>query len=345
MSDQRRVPAFTLIELLVVVSIISLLMSILLPSMSRARHQAKSAVCLSNLRQLGYLLLAYADEDQADQVIPIHDMMIRRTGNPWISGTGHSFVWGGRDGQFPLPGESGDIWLSGNAKGYVPPEMGGPMYGAAQRPLNRFYLGRNIHASDAAEMGVFRCPDDRGFSGQSPAVPPVVRGLPCYEVFGNSYQAQTLTSFIDDSPSQAGAFSWGVWGHRLQTLPTPGQLVLAAEPPLLDTAGGDWHARGKKANVLFVDGGARATSTQVHALPACGTLVKMDLPCPPLPCNAGLLSEGPGWRLDTWPTPGARIWGAPSLWTADPPPFTADAISPCLNRAQWPFPAYECNLE
>jgi len=58
-ANRTQFRGFTLIELLVVISIIALLIGILLPALGAARSAAKSAVCLSNLRQIGIAQAAY----------------------------------------------------------------------------------------------------------------------------------------------------------------------------------------------------------------------------------------------------------------------------------------------
>lgn len=54
--------AFTILELLIVVAIIALLMAILVPTLRRAREQARRVACLSNLRSLGLGLQMYQGE-------------------------------------------------------------------------------------------------------------------------------------------------------------------------------------------------------------------------------------------------------------------------------------------
>ena len=62
----RETTGFTLIELLVVIAIISLLVSILIPSLKRAKELTRRVVCASNLHEMGVALMTYAADHRGE---------------------------------------------------------------------------------------------------------------------------------------------------------------------------------------------------------------------------------------------------------------------------------------
>lgn len=71
-SDHRRFNGFTLIELLVVIAIIAILAGILLPVFASARESGRRTRCLSNMRQMGYAMLMYLDDNDGTFPLDTH---------------------------------------------------------------------------------------------------------------------------------------------------------------------------------------------------------------------------------------------------------------------------------
>lgn len=101
--SQAALHGFTLVELLVVIGIIAVLVSILLPTLSKARQWGKQIACLSNVRQLMGAATMYANDN--------HGYLPRFDGYYDTIGTGHQssdYHWTTQ--LFPYVGQSAAVY-------------------------------------------------------------------------------------------------------------------------------------------------------------------------------------------------------------------------------------------
>lgn len=116
---------FTLLELLVVIAIIAVLAALPLPALSRAKTSAKSAVCKSNLRQLGLGLNLYVSDSHKYPLFETGDPANGRAIEMW---SGNLLPYVGTEVlKFQCPFDRGGWWsydYNAWGTGWAPPPHG-----------------------------------------------------------------------------------------------------------------------------------------------------------------------------------------------------------------------------
>lgn len=174
--------AFTLVELLIVISIISILLGLLLPTLAGARESARNLVCQANIRQFLIAMQTYHTENKGDII-----------GSPGTSGK--DILNDNRALTAPALEVRGDAsqpfdWAGPMAYGYMGDNLGIPA-----RRDERFALvtGAGILGTGrdgSGSYGVFACPSNNNLSLPHDGAAPQPNGIS-----GTVFQPQLSISY------------------------------------------------------------------------------------------------------------------------------------------------------
>ena len=333
-TNRRNMPprwAFTLPELLVTMGIISLLISLMLPSLGAARDNAKRCACLAHLKNIATSSLVYASDDAQDMVIPVHPLQFEQDPpNPSFIG---AYEWGGKSGVGQtdwVSGAPGDILNSKYGT------KGG--FGPATRPLNSvlYRSGFTDHnypsfnpigalSDTILALDLFKCPADEG--------PPRAGHCPSwlqnseqssYDHFGTSFAANL---FMTAMTSGGYMRSNSPYLRPQARVPTPSRTLLYEENigrwawaaredwcdfllgidigPLKTIQG--WHGKDWTYNRAFVDSHAEYQKIYIEGTENSEgyahhyrSEVVFEDPDDQV-YNHCIIVRGPGWQKDTLP--------------------------------------------
>jgi prepilin-type N-terminal cleavage/methylation domain-containing protein/prepilin-type processing-associated H-X9-DG protein len=235
-GDSRRT-GFTVVELLVVIGIVGVLLAILLPALGRARASAQRTACASNLRQIGQLLNAYANDNRGELPVVYAGPEFAPLGPPT------TFIR-------PVANDRGGMKL------LVAPPIG--LARAEYTRSAKLFLcpaeGRmEPWGGDPDEFGY-----DPGW-GPPPTPNSTHRGMSytyCYvPPGGNLYVFERRTTGPPRERWEPGAFA-GLERHSLRQPRSAATTVLfeSAYSPWVGTPDPDRHGRNSNGNVLYLDG-------------------------------------------------------------------------------------------
>ncbi|NOT00472.1 MAG: hypothetical protein HOP29_07570 [Phycisphaerales bacterium] len=315
----------TIIEVLASLAAFAAVSALLLPALSDARRQSKEIRCLGNLKSIAGASLIHAAADPSEFAIPAHPLI----GNdPQVLG---EYEWGGKSG-IGEPAVGTDRLSSkwGTLHGRGP----------ATRPLNEILYGDVLrdHQFDAGTYGAnwlrdtklelddFHCPADYGYTGHHYTAWRNSK-LTSYDHYGNSYTANAAwigipgsncklksnSSFLKPisrvpAPAQTLLYTenCGRFGHRANYGVDGCQSLSGALGIDVQTDVRGWHGQMWMFQVAFVDGHAGLVRMQGHQQPQpfLGRYPgDGDDPAQQHYYWHCVIFRGPGWQLDTLPSP------------------------------------------
>ena len=264
-ETRSKTTAFTIVELLVVIGIVTLLIAILMPALSKVRKHAQEVHCAANLRSIGHALTMYTGAYGCYPGCSIVDTNILANYavwpvrlRPFLGGHQGVFLCPARDERFEwpkVPPEPGGAGRAGEFHARFGYEPGEPLLSFVRRPFSYGYNAWGVSSSlDSRGLGA----QVSNMTGaQHPSHPRWWHEIPASRVKSPSQMIA-----ITDSDGD-GMTDFRIFAMYPTVIRTPSQ-----EAP------GTIHRGG--ANVLFCDGHVQWYSQKRLQVPDNGYLPEHD---------------------------------------------------------------------